>query len=68
MHPKRHDSAPAMASFGGSFEATRRRQLTLGLNATPAQRLRWLEEMMLLAHRTGALQRHRQLKLTMKLP
>jgi len=32
-------------------------QLAAGLAATPAQRLAWLEEMMLLAFRSGALPR-----------
>ncbi len=39
------------------WEDVRRRQLTAGLKATPAQRLAWLEEMMALAHRVGALRR-----------
>lgn len=37
--------------------AHEREQLTLGLAATPAGRLAWLEEMITLAHRTGALPR-----------
>ncbi len=37
------------------WEAHRRRQLTLALDATPAQRLAWLEEMIALAYRVGAL-------------
>lgn len=32
------------------WEDARRRQLTAGLEATPAQRLAWLEEMILLAY------------------
>ena len=40
-----------------SWEDARRRQLTAGLKATPAQRLAWLEEMILLAHRAGARRR-----------
>lgn len=39
------------------WEDARRRQLTAGLDATPAQRLAWLEEMIALAHRSGALPR-----------
>lgn len=46
-------------SEGGDWEDARRRALTLGLEATPAQRLAWLEEMIALAHRTGALPRPR---------
>jgi hypothetical protein len=42
------------------WQATRRRQFTLMLGATPAERLRWLEEMIALAHRTGALPRKPQ--------
>lgn len=39
------------------WERHRREQLLRFLEATPAQRLAWLEEMILLAHRTGALPR-----------
>ncbi len=39
------------------WEDARKRQLTAGLDATPAQRLAWLEEMIALAHRSGALPR-----------
>ena len=39
------------------WEDARRRQLTAGLAATPAQRLAWLEEMIRLAHRSKALPR-----------
>jgi hypothetical protein len=44
--------------WGCTWEETRRRQLTAGLKATPSQRLAWLEEMILMAHRSGALPRH----------
>lgn len=47
------------AEWGAGWESTRRRQLTAGLRATPAERLRWLEEMIALAHRSGALPRRR---------
>jgi hypothetical protein len=43
----------------GSWAANDEQKLTLGLRATPAQRLAWLEEMIMLAHRTGALPRRR---------
>jgi hypothetical protein len=43
-----------------SWEATRRRKFLLALEATPAQRLAWLEEMILLAWQTGALPRRRR--------
>jgi hypothetical protein len=39
------------------WEAHRLDQLMLALEATPAQRLAWLEEMIELAHRTGAVPR-----------
>lgn len=39
------------------WEGHRRRQLTAAMEATPAQRLQWLEEMIRLAYRTGALPR-----------
>ena len=41
--------------WGVSWEAHRRAQLTMSLAATPAQRLAWLEEVLVLAYRTGAL-------------
>ena len=47
-------------AWGAGWEAHHRRQLTLGLRASPAERLRWLEEMIALAHRTGALPRRRK--------
>ncbi len=39
------------------WEDARKRQLTAGFDATPAQRLAWLEEMLALAYRFGALPR-----------
>jgi hypothetical protein len=42
-----------------SWEAHRRRRLTFAMDASPAERLRWLEEMIALAHRSGALPRKR---------
>jgi hypothetical protein len=39
------------------WEDARQLQLTRALEATPAQRLAWLEEMIAFAHRTGALPR-----------
>jgi hypothetical protein len=45
--------------WGVGWEAHRRHQLTLALKATPAQRLAWLEEVIALAHRTGALPKSR---------
>ena len=45
--------------WGAGWEAHRVHQLTLALSATPAQRLAWLEEMIILAYRVGALPRRR---------
>jgi hypothetical protein len=41
----------------GSWESHRLRTLVLALDATPAQRLAWLEEVIALAYATGALPR-----------
>lgn len=41
------------------WEAARRRAQTLGARATLDQRLQWLEQMLRLAHHTGALQKLR---------
>ena len=41
------------------WESSRRRALTLALDATPAQRLAWLEEAMRIAHASGALPKPR---------
>ena len=41
----------------GSWAQNERDRLTIGLEATPAQRLAWLEEMIRIAYRTGALPR-----------
>jgi len=42
------------------WEGHRRRQLTAAMDATPAQRLAWLEEMLRIAYRSGALPRDRR--------
>ena len=39
------------------WEDARKRQLTAGFDVTPKQRLAWLEEMIALAYRSGALPR-----------
>ncbi len=41
------------------WDGHRRHQLTMALAATAAERLAWLEEMIALAWRTGALPRRR---------
>lgn len=43
--------------WNASWEANAREQLVLGLAASPAERLAWLEEMIYFAHRAGALPR-----------
>jgi hypothetical protein len=45
--------------WGVGWEAHRVHQLTLALSATPAQRLAWLEEMIVLAYEVGALPKSR---------
>lgn len=39
------------------WDASRRHKLTIGLRATPTERLMWLEEAIALAHASGALPR-----------
>jgi hypothetical protein len=46
-------------SDSGSWASNDEQKLTIALRATPAQRLAWLEEMILLAYRSGALPRKR---------
>ena len=43
--------------WDATWEGARRQALESSLAATPAQRLAWLEEMLELAYRTGALVR-----------
>jgi len=43
----------------GSWAANDEQKLTMALRATPAERLAWLEEMIMLAYRSGALPRKR---------
>ena len=45
--------------WGGGWDETRCRQQISGLAVEPTERLRWLEEMIRFAHRTGALPRRR---------
>jgi hypothetical protein len=42
---------------GDDWESARRRKFTLGLRATPSERLAWLEEVIRLAWAAGALPR-----------
>ncbi len=55
------DESPETApdDWEAGWEAHRRHQLTLALRASPAQRLAWLEEMIALAYRAGALPKPR---------
>jgi hypothetical protein len=48
---------PDESDWQCGWEDARKRQLTAGFDATPAQRLALLEEMILLAHRFRALPR-----------
>ena len=48
--------------WGAGWEAHRVHQLTFALRATPAQRLAWLEEMIVLAYQVGALPKARDCK------
>jgi hypothetical protein len=43
----------------GSWAANDEQKLIMALRATPAERLAWLEEMIVLAYRSGALPRKR---------
>ena len=45
--------------WAAGFESHRRAQVERWLASTPEQRLRWLEEMIVFAHRVGALPRRR---------
>lgn len=49
----------ARDEWGSGWEARRRKQLTQGLEVSPAKRLEWLEAVIELAHLTGALPRRR---------
>jgi hypothetical protein len=46
-------------AWGADWASAREHKLTMGLAVTPAQRLAWLEEVILFAHRAGALPRAR---------
>jgi hypothetical protein len=50
----------ALEDWACDWGARERRKYTIGLDATPAQRLDWLEEMIELAHASGALPRRRE--------
>lgn len=54
------DDRPREDDWAGGWEAHRVHQLTRALGATPAQRLAWLEEMIRLAYRVGALPKRRE--------
>lgn len=48
---------PDESDWQCGWEDARKRQLTAGFDATPAQRLAWLEEMILFAYQVRALPR-----------
>ncbi len=50
-----HELPASGERWDATWEGTRRQTLETTLAATPAQRLEWLEEMIELAHRAGAL-------------
>jgi len=50
---------PEASDWEADWESHRLRQLSFALAASPAERLAWLEEMIALAHHTGALPRPR---------
>jgi hypothetical protein len=54
-------AAPGLAASEptGSWEETRKWRFELTLAATPSARLRWLEDAIAMAHRSGALPRPR---------
>jgi hypothetical protein len=56
-------SGGAADDWPAGWDEHRRRQLIrFACETTPAERLAWLEEMIVLAHRTGALPRRRTLR------
>ena len=59
MRERRDSPERAGHDWQAGWESARRRGLTLALAASPAERLRWLEEMIALAHHSGALPRKR---------
>ncbi len=50
----RKDVSPVFEEAEWTWENARRWQGTIGLQASPAQRLAWLEEVIALAHARGA--------------
>jgi hypothetical protein len=58
--PALQEGKPAGSNWqGDDWESARLRRFTLGLAATPEQRLAWLEEAITLAWASGALPRPR---------
>ena len=58
MRDPEQDGKPEKWEFA-TWEGARLDHLRLALSATPAQRLAWVEEALMLAHRSGALKRLR---------
>ncbi len=59
LPPPPESSASQAEWQADTWESARKRKLTLGLDATPAERLAWLEDAIALAWATGALPRPR---------
>lgn len=58
MRAESHDKdGKAVEEWDASWAGTERAQFETILSATPAQRLAWLEEVIKLAHASGALPR-----------
>lgn len=56
------EHAGAGDRWDATWDGARKQLLKSTLAATPAQRLAWLEEMLELAHRAGALERRSERK------
>ena len=55
-----HGDGTELSEEWGSWEQNHRRKLVLGADATPAERLAWLEEALRLALAAGSLPRKRE--------
>ena len=55
MTTRRSEAAESADRWDATWEGARRQLLESTLAATPAQRLAWLEEVLEIAHRAGAL-------------
>lgn len=65
MNKKTHPTTDQVKEEPVTYQAVEDAQLyDSAFKATPAQRLAWLEEMLQLAHKAGALEKTRNLKLS----